>query len=93
MEQYDFDELYSLLLNKEKEATKNSTINNEQFKSEMLDILNKMKNLNLSTNVSQLNCNQFITKAENFVNENNIVDALFYIKLLSRHIAEDGMDT
>ena len=88
MQQYEFDELYSQLLNKEKETKQNT----DQFKSEMLEILNKMKNLNLSTNVSQLNCNQFITKAENFINENNIVDALFYIKLLSRHIAEDGMD-
>lgn len=88
---YEFDELYPELLKKET-LLLTGQLSNENFTNEMNIILDKMQDLNLSTNVSQSNCNLFIKKAKDFLAEKNIKEAMFYIKLLSRHIDDDGMD-
>lgn len=87
---YEFDELYPELLKKETSLL-NGHISSEAFIEEMNSILDKMQDLHLSTNVSQSNCNLFIKKAKDFLVDKNIKEALFNIKLLSRHIDDDGM--
>jgi len=72
MGKYEFDEVYTEFVGKMKELE---------------EIKEKMKDLHLSTNVSQSNCNQFVEEVEKSLKE-----ASKWALLLRRHIDDDGMD-
>lgn len=88
--QFEFSELYSQLLQAHKKLT-SGQLTSELFTNQFQEILKQMTSLDLSTNVSQQDCNLFINKSKNFLDSGDLENALYYIKLLDRHIADDGM--